>query len=67
MNGEFRIGKTKQIHFRIEWELFRRFRSLFPDKGDMQRLFRQMLIEFLDRHENLNKHENLDRREDRTT
>jgi len=61
MNGEFRIGKTKQIHFRIEWELFRRFRSLFPDKGDMQRMFRQMLIEFLD------KHENPDGREDRMT
>jgi len=56
-------GKTKQIHFRIEWELFRRFRSLFPDKGDMQRLFRQMLIEFLDKHGNPN---DLDGREDRT-
>jgi hypothetical protein len=51
MNNEFRNTKIKQIHFRIEWELFRRFRAMFPDKGDMQRMFRQMLVEFLDKHE----------------
>uniref|UniRef100_A0A7C3V2M4 Uncharacterized protein n=1 Tax=Desulfobacca acetoxidans TaxID=60893 RepID=A0A7C3V2M4_9BACT len=43
--------RMKQIHFCIEWELFRRFRALFPDKGDMQRMFRQMLIEFLEKYE----------------
>jgi hypothetical protein len=60
MNGEFRSGRVKQIHFCIEWELFRRFRSLFPDKGDLQRMFRQMLIDFLDEYE-----KNLDKQKDR--
>jgi hypothetical protein len=64
MNEKIWEGKIKQIHFRIEWELFRRFRSLFPDKGDMQRIFRQMLIQLLDEHDNSNKH---DGQEDQTT
>jgi hypothetical protein len=67
MNGKIWEGKVKQIHFRIEWELFRRFRSLFPDKGDMQRVFRQMLIELLDKHDSADKQKDLDEREDQTT
>jgi len=41
--------RMKQVHFRIEWELYRQFRSMFPDKGDLQRIVRQLLVDFLEK------------------
>lgn len=41
--------QLKHIHFRIERTLWRHFRALFPDKGDVQRVCKQALVEYLER------------------